>query len=195
MYFQRSWCEVIDVAPAGMTVKRGWDLAATPATGINDPDWTVGTKMGRTAEGRYVVLDNVRLQGSPHDVERLVYNTATADGRGVAVDLPQDPGQAGKSQVISLTRQMAGFTVRSSPETGDKITRFGPFSSQAEAGNVLVLRGTWNERWATELESFPTGAHDDDADATSRVFNALMQARPPMRISDEAVLRALRRDD
>lgn len=193
MYFQRGWCEFIDAAPAGLVTVRGWDLAATPDTGTNDPDWTCGTKMGRTADGHYVVLDHVRLRGSPREVERLIYNTASADGRAVAVDLPQDPGQAGKSQILSLTRQLAGFIVRSSPETGDKITRFGPFSSQAEAGNVRVLRGDWNDRWCTELESFPTGAHDDDADSTSRVFNALMQARPPMHISDEALFNAMRR--
>jgi predicted phage terminase large subunit-like protein len=90
--------------------------------------------------------------------------------------LPQDPGQAGKSQIINLTKMLAGFNVRSSPESGDKVTRFSPFSAQAEAGNVMVLRGPWNEAWFNSLESFPEAKHDDDADSTSRAFNALLSA-------------------
>jgi phage terminase large subunit-like protein len=31
------------------------------------------------------------------------------------------------------------------PESGDKLTRFGPFSSQCRAGNVKIRRGFWNE--------------------------------------------------
>ena len=61
-------------------------------------------------------------------------------------------------------------------ESGDKVTRFGGFSAQAEAGNVKVLRGPWNDRWFSELEGFPDAAHDDDADSTSRAFNALNSA-------------------
>ena len=69
---------------------------------------------------------------------------------------------------------LAGFSVKATPESGDKVTRFSPFSAQAEAGNVLLLRGPWNEDWFTSLEGFPDAAHDDDADSTSRAFNALL---------------------
>jgi predicted phage terminase large subunit-like protein len=36
-----------------------------------------------------------------------------------------------------------------------------------------VLRGAWNDRWYSALENFPTAKHDDDADATSRAFDAV----------------------
>jgi len=184
MYFRRGWCNVIDAAPAGMIVKRGWDLAATAKTETNDPDWTAGTKIGRTKEGRYVVLDHVRLRGTPNEVERLLLNTASDDGRSVEISLPQDPGSAGKSLAFAQVKMLTGYTVRVSPETGDKETRFGPFSSQAEAGNVDVLRGAWNSDWFAGLEAFPEGKHDDDADSTSRAFNAV-NTRAPMVISRE----------
>jgi phage terminase large subunit-like protein len=38
---------VVDAVPAGLVVKRGWDLAATPKTETNDPDFTCGVKLGR----------------------------------------------------------------------------------------------------------------------------------------------------
>jgi hypothetical protein len=61
-------------------VVRAWDLAATGNIGRNDPDWTVGAKMQRNSDGRYVILDVVRLQGTPHQVEELIGNTAHKDG-------------------------------------------------------------------------------------------------------------------
>ena len=170
LYFNRSWVQVVDIPPATIISSRGWDLAATQETQDNDPDWTCGTKIGRMLDGRYIVLDHRFMRGTPAEVERMVLNVSTQDGYGCMVGLPQDPGQAGKAQVASFTRMLAGFPVRSSPETGDKITRFAPFSAQAEASNVLVLRGPWNERWFQMLEGFPELPHDDDCDSTSRAF-------------------------
>ncbi|KQY78639.1 terminase [Ensifer sp. Root142] len=176
LLFRRGWCEVVDAIPAGARWMRGWDLGATPKTESNDPDWTAGSKIGKLPDGRYIVAHHCRDRLSPSGVERLIKNTAEADGKDTQISLPQDPGQAGKSQVTNLTKMLAGFTVRATPESGDKITRFSPFSAQVEAGNVLVLRGPWNEAWFSSLEGFPEAAHDDDADSTSRAFNALLSA-------------------
>ncbi|HBV11763.1 MAG TPA: terminase, partial [Brevundimonas sp.] len=84
-------------------------------------------------------------------------------------------------QVATLIKMLSSYTARATPETGDKETRFGPFSAQCEAGNVDVLRGPWNEEWFMELEAFPDAAHDDDADSTARAFNTLSLAPPPAR--------------
>jgi predicted phage terminase large subunit-like protein len=77
--------------------------------------------------------------------ERLLLDTAIRDGKGVRIGFGQDPGQAGKSQAHHLVRALNGFTVAPAPESGDKLTRFGPFSSQCRAGNVKIRRGSWNE--------------------------------------------------
>jgi predicted phage terminase large subunit-like protein len=175
LYFKRGWCRVIEAPPPDMELFRGWDLAATPKTDGNDPDWTAGTKIGRCRQtGRYVVLHHVRERAGPMDVERLIRNTATQDGRTVEISLPQDPGQAGKAQMAAMVRVLEGYTARATPETGDKVTRFGPFSAQAQAGNVDVLKGDWNEEWFIALEGFPEAKHDDDADSTSRAFNGFL---------------------
>lgn len=181
LMFRRGWCEVVAAVPARvLRWVRGWDIAATTKTEGNDPDATCGTKIGRLSDGRYLVAHSVSGHLSPAGVETLIKNTATADGRDVHISLPQDPGQAGKSQIAAMTKLLAGFTVRASPESGDKVTRFSPFSAQAEAGNVLVLRGPWNEAWFSALEGFPEAAHDDEADATSRAFNELVTGRGSM---------------
>ena len=74
---------------------------------------------------------------------------------------------AGKSQAPQLVRVLSGFTVAAAPEGSDKLTRFGPFSSQCRAGNVKILPGSWNEELFRVLEGFPDLAHDDGVDACS----------------------------
>ncbi len=65
LYFQRSWCQLVDAAPHDIRWMRGWDLAGTPKIESNDPDWTAGTLMGKTPDGRYFIADHRRDRLSP----------------------------------------------------------------------------------------------------------------------------------
>jgi predicted phage terminase large subunit-like protein len=170
LLFKREWCEVIDVLPADLEIVRGWDFAATPKTASNDPDSTSTTKIGKTPGGRFVVMHNASIMEGPAKVEKFLRNTASQDEPNTEQSVPQDPGAAGVTAVAAYAKALSGYNVRSSPETGNKVVRFNPFSAQCEAGNVDVLRGDWNEAWFTALEAFPEAAHDDDADSTSRAF-------------------------
>jgi predicted phage terminase large subunit-like protein len=173
LYFQRRWCNTIDAIPSGTNFVRGWDLAATAKTENNDPDWTAATKIGRMPNGRFVVAHHMRMRGTPMEVERSLKNLSSSDGVECKIAIPEDPGQAGKGQAQHLVRLLAGYTVRVKRANGDKETRFGAFSAQAEAGNIDILRGDWNDQWATALEAFPDATHDDDVDSTSEAFNLL----------------------
>src|SRR5271169_2729269 len=178
LYFKREWCAVVDEVPAELDVVRYWDLAATEKTEFNDPDWTVGIKLGRDRNGGYWLLELVRARANPGDVEKLLLDTAAQDGKRVRSGFGKDPGQAGKSQAQHLVRALSGFTAAPSAESGDKATRFGPFSSQCRAGNVKILRGPWNEDLFRVLEGFPDLAHDDEVDACS---GALEMLNPDMK--------------
>jgi len=103
----------------------------------------------------------------------LLLNTATQDGNRVRIGFGQDSGQAGKSQALHLVRALSGFTVLPAPESGDKLTRFGPFSAQCRAGNVKLRLGSWNEELFRILEGFPDLAHDDEVDACSGALEML----------------------
>lgn len=166
-------------APPGFAV-RAWDLAATAQTGTGNPDWTVGIKMVRTREGKFVVTDRVRMRGGPEQVQEAIVSTAKMDGYKTAISIPQDPGQAGKSQVAYFTSKLAGYTVHSSTETGDKATRASPCASQCNVGNLSVVRAEWNASYIDELRGFPSAAKDDQVDATSRAFNYLTQTPAPI---------------
>ena len=170
--FRREWCTKLPAEPANVDWIRGWDLAATEPTSVNaDPDWTVGVRLGKYRDAnRFVIAADVkRMRKRPAVRDKSLANTAIADGHDCRIRIPQDPGQAGKSQKADLVGKLTGFSVSSDPVTGDKVTRFSPFSAQAEAGNVDYVEGI-PEDYLRALESFPDGAHDDDADATSEAF-------------------------
>lgn len=181
--FKVNCLEFVDELPPGPLgpVVRAWDLAATTVTGRNDPDWTVGVKLTRHASGRYIVIDVVRLRGSPREIEDSIAAAARIDGHSVIISLPEDPGQAGKSQKTYLISQLAGHHVTSSRETGAKATRAAPVASQIEAGNVALVRANWNHAFIDELRDFPFGRKDDQVDALSRAFDTLLGIGKPAR--------------
>lgn len=168
--FKPGKIQIVDAIPAGrIRWVRGWDLAST-----TDGDWTAGAKLGQLEDGRYIIADMERDRLGPDDRDALITNTASRDGKLAHVSLPQDPGQAGKTQALYLTRKLAGYAVTTSPETGDKVTRAEPFASQVNVGNVLMLRGGWNDPLIEEMRTFPNGSHDDQVDALSRGFEHLI---------------------
>jgi predicted phage terminase large subunit-like protein len=65
--------------------------------------------------------------------------------------------------------------VSADPETGKKEVRAAPFASQAEAGNVVLVAGPWNEAFLSEVEVFPAGRHDDQVDAAAGAFDQLVR--------------------
>lgn len=167
--------QIVDAVPVdGIKWVRGWDLAST----VNG-DYTVGGKLGRLQDGRYIIADMVRLRCGPDERDAALKNTANRDGRGVRISIPQDPGQAGKTQVLYLTRGLPGYNVISSPESGDKVTRAEPLASQINVGNVLMLRAPWNDELINEMRMFPNGKHDDQVDSLSRAFSELIAPPEP----------------
>lgn len=170
MFFRREFFEVIDVLPKNLTFVRYWDRAATKKTENNDPDYTVGLKLAKDKNGIFYICDVVRLQESPLQVQNAIKNSASQDSVITRIGIEQDPGQAGVSEVDLLIRMLQGYNVKPYKVTKDKITRASPVSAQAEAGNIRVLRGQWNEDFFKEIENFPEASHDDIVDALSGAF-------------------------
>lgn len=178
MYFKREQAQIVTSLPCKLVkVCRAWDLAASIPTPQNpSPDATAGPLMGRLADGRFIVLDVIHGRWLANDVRKKVKGAAERDrelyGRSLN-RLPQDPGQAGKEQAQSYVKFLSGFPVKTQTVSGSKITRAEPFSSQWQAGNVLIMQGPWNDAYLSELESFPDGAHDDQVDGSSDAFAEL----------------------
>lgn len=147
---------------------------STEAHGNNNPDWTAGVKMSVDDKGTIYVEHVERIQGTPKTVEDCIKNIASSDGGNVTIVIEEDPGQAGKFESSYYVKALAGYTIKTNPVRENKITRAGPFSSQAEHGNVKIVRGKWNDAYISELESFPTkSSKDDQVDASSGAFKML----------------------
>ena len=170
--FMPEMIQIIGAVPAmpGIAWCRGWDLAATQ----DDGDYTVGALQGKLPDRRYVIADLVRGQWEPYRRNRVILATTQSDGQSVVASLPQDPGQAGKSQAADLVAMLSGYRVSTSTESGSKMVRAEAFAAQVNAGNVFMLRADWNMRAIDELRSFGAGGHDDIVDALSRSFNTLL---------------------
>jgi predicted phage terminase large subunit-like protein len=162
---------IVDELPGRLVaIGRGWDLAATEGAG----DYTASVKMGLLDDGRYIILHAERAQKEVHGRDLMIRRRVEMDGFDVPQSIPQDPGAAGKAQVAAFVKMLAGYDVRFSPETGDKEVRFRGLASQINAGNVLMLRGPWNEPLTDEKRLFPYGSNDDQVDAAARAFTLLL---------------------
>lgn len=171
--FKPEWFDLVTQIPEGCSFVRAWDLAATVPTAGRNPDWTVGLKMARCRQGIFYIQHVARMRGTPMEVQRLILDMAAADGKACRIELPQDPGQAGKAQADALTRALAGYRVKTTPVTGSKLTRAQPAAVQAQAGNVKLVVAGWNTPFLDELSRFPSGAHDDQVDTFADALNAL----------------------
>lgn len=155
---------------------RAWDLAATDTTESGDPDYTASILLGKRRDGRYVLADATNHRIKADKVRVLVKQCAVADKakyKRVKIRMSQDPGQAGKEQIASYIKHLAGFSINAVRESGSKETRAEPFAAQWQAGNVDVVAGPWTETLLAQYEAFPESKHDDLVDAGSNAFNEL----------------------
>lgn len=168
--FNRAWFKIVDAAPAEARRVRAWDKAATPGGG----DFSAGLRLSE-ANGVYYVEHVIRGQWSSHQRNQVMHQVAEWDGPTVPIVIEQEGGSGGKESGEISVRELAGYMVSVQPVTGDKLVRAGPVASQAEAGNVRIVRGEWNEAFLAELHAFDGSGrgHDDQVDALSLAFNRL----------------------
>lgn len=175
--FDRTKVKEVGAIPNASVAVRAYDLASS--TEPNSP-WTVGLKMHKDGHSNFYISNVRRIQGTPGQVKALVKDAARDDGHHVYIDLPQDPGQAGKAQVVDFVTELQGFPVSYSPESGDKVTRALPLASQVEVGNVYVVRtgdpdkDAWIAPFLDELGTFPNSKWKDQVDAASRAYHKLL---------------------
>lgn len=169
-FFKSDRITIEHATPNIQKMSRAWDLAATAGSG----DYTVGVKMGRDTDGRIWILDVVRGQYDTDQRDKVIRQTAALDGRGIRIRLPQDPGQAGKSQAMHMLRLLHGSAVTVLPVTGAKDVRAEPFASQVAGGNVYMVAADWNRTLLDEMRTFPLGKNDDIVDALTDAYDELV---------------------
>ncbi len=162
------YCDIGEV-PLNLKRHRHWDMAAT-----EDGDYTVGVLMaGPDPIGAFYVIDVVRFRKTVHERNKIILKTAEMDGNYVAITGPDDHKDASDAFV----RLLAGFNVSIIKERGSKEFRSEPVAAQVEAGNITLVRASWNRDFIEECRVFPNGKHDDQVDSFSHAFATLAKKR------------------
>jgi len=179
--FDATKIEVVDYVPECKQVVRFYDLAVTAK---KTSDYTVGLKLGITADERPVILDVYRAQRELPDVQEAIVQNAQMDG--VSVPFRLEAEKAGIVQLQFLLRdpRMRSFTLDAKAPEGDKYTRAAPVAARVNAGRVLMVKAAWNRALLDEIAVFPQGEHDDQVDALSGAYGMLesMPMAAPTRI-------------
>lgn len=166
---------------------RYWDKAATKEkvnTKRRQGAWTAGVKISLLSNRRWIVSDVKRGRWDSHERERIIKETAIADGRNVEIWVEQEPGSGGKDSAQSTILNLAGFKIRAETASGDKGDRADPFSVQVNEGNVsLLVNPIWNHTYVEEFRDFPNGIYKDQVDASSGCFNKLTNRRVARRVT------------
>ncbi len=148
---KREWFEVVDAPPADLSIVRYWDTAYQKK---KTSDFTVGVKYALARNGVSFILHVARTQATPHEVETFIANIAGQDSRSIRIVLQQEPGSGSALWIGSMQRgALLGYSVYADQVKGSKFERSQPFRAAAEAGNVKLLRGEWNDEF---LEAAPT---------------------------------------
>lgn len=140
--------------PAGLRLMRIWDFASTHGAG----DYTVGTLMGYHAQSKTTyVLDVIRAQLAPDEVEALVIETAARDldvyGCNT-IRITDDPGQAGTYQTVQFRAKLRPYRVIVRPATGKKAVRARAWAKQVNSGNAILVKAAWNFEFTREHRKF-----------------------------------------
>ena len=181
----RSWFDIVDDVPRKVVKRlRYWDLAATEPYEKNpDPDFTAGALLSVTEDGSVYIEDATEFKLNPGKVERRIIMTATLDGGDTEVWMEQEPAASGKTVIHMYRKLLMGFTFRGDKVTGKEPTRINPLASYAEGGNVYLVRGSWNQRFLDQAETYPDGQHDDMLKAVAQGFLKLPKiARKVVRV-------------
>lgn len=163
---------IIDYLPPKNQIKfwmRYWDKAGSVGKGA----FTVGVKMGRTLDGKFVIADVKRGQWGSEVREQIIRKTAEADGKEVIIGVEQEPGSGGLESAQATIKNLAGFNVKVDKPTGDKAFRADPYSVQVNYGNFQLLRADWNREFIEEHRFFPFSTYKDQVDAAGAAFNML----------------------
>lgn len=183
--FQRGWFQIVPRAPwpkdTPTRTVRYWDLAGTEESDANpDPDWSAGARVTMDPSRRLYLIEHVaRFRKSPGQRELAIGSIARTDELP-AFWIETEPGQAGKSQVHYLGREMDPYNVavKGNRATGPKATRWELLAGPAEQGRVFMLEADWNLPFLDEAEEahpdpLLSGPHDDQLDAVAGAIEVL----------------------
>lgn len=173
-----------EVIHEGLVMTRSWDKAISLK---KKSAYTAGVKLGRTKDGKILLLDVKRDRWDSAKRETTIRQVAQQDGYQTIQVLEQEPGSGGlESAQRSATHTLRGFRVVLLKPTSDKGSRADPLSQQVNLGNFYVPEDMydrngqptgWLKTFLDEMRHFPHSKYKDQIDAASSGFMVLARKR------------------
>lgn len=146
----------------------------------NDPDYTavglVGlwTPNGNQNDARLVIAYLARKQANQHEAKLFAKSQILAVGKRIPVRCAQDGIDRLFLDAMRRDADLVAYSIKNLDNlAGDKLTKAQPWLEMAQAGNVYLVTGYWNDEFIASVERFPHGAHDDYEDVVSVGVHAL----------------------
>ena len=175
------WFNRRDVAPTITQQYRAWDTALTKDSRSHSklsggPDYTVGVRGGMNGK-EFWTLHRVKERLDEPEVIDLIERTALQDATiGCKTVIIEAGSRKSVYQAIIRRDSIRSAGIRVIPATpiDSKDERAYGWMTAANGGLFYVLEAGWTDDFIDTLCNLGIeGEHDDDADATSHLYNAL----------------------
>lgn len=179
---QRTWLKTYTAGqlPAQGQIVQSWDTASKDA--IHN-DWSVCIT-ARIVNDTAYIIDVFRKKLEFPALRREAIRLARLHGAQV---LLIEDAASGTQLIQTLRAEAASGVPRpiACKSEGDKRSRFSGITSLVEAGQLLLpYEAPWLATFQHEILAFPSGRHDDQADALAQLL-IWMRNRPRFSVSDE----------
>ena len=149
--------------PPDLRLVWGWDLASSTKT---QGDYSVGAFGGTDKAGNLYLVNINRGKRAWPEQKRVILQCAELNGEGSLIGIETVATWA--VALEELKSAVAGrFIVKGFTPNKDKVGRANPWLAKVDGGMFYMVRRPWNQDFMHELEQFPNGAHDDQVDAVS----------------------------
>jgi len=145
-----------------------------------DPDYTaigligLWTPNGNNEDARLVIAYLARKQANQHEAKQFAKSQILAVGKRVPIRCAQDGIDRLFLDAMRRDADLIAYSIKNLDNLpGDKLTKAHPWLEMAQAGNVYLVNGYWNDEFIASVERFPHGAHDDYEDVVSVGTHAL----------------------
>jgi predicted phage terminase large subunit-like protein len=160
-----------ELVPAGVEMKRGWDLAVADHT---MGDYNAGAFGGLDNEGNMYLQHVDRAKRRWNDQRQVIINYAEREAIGGEIGI--EAVGAFLIAVEEIRKHFNGrLIVRSFSPSKSKLTRALQWFAKIDAGKFYLVEGDWNQDFIDELEQFPNGIYDDQIDAVSILWDLFLK--------------------
>ena len=177
--FKREWWRYYEEAPDDFDIiLQSWDMAFKET---KDSDYVVGQAWGHrpSNKGKYLL----QQKRDRADLVKTLVMVRAMQRDNPDTDLTLVEDKANGPAVLSALQPEMPTLLAIDPQ-GGKEARAAAVSPQVETGQVYLpclgyrpdgkpILEPWVEKFINELAAFPSGAHDDQVDATSQALNKL----------------------